>query len=775
MAMTGSGMRLGVIAPLAHGPEQELKKVHDFGLPTCQVVCWQPELFTEAMADRVVAAAERYQVEVTTIWAGYPGPAVWNFIEGPATIGLVPERYRAERVAALVQGAQFAAKGVDLRLRSDGLLMRGEGNISDLKKLQFGEVGISMEADSIGSINRQFATAFPELGRLRASGEAYGSLKKLYNINILEGILDSKYQDISATGYLLGLGPNMTAELQVKADVYSATNIPPLLDSTLDVPDKLLGKGDAILIGHRANDWSFEDINIVFSGDNHGTIKGTVSHFPGDSDFDLVADFRRLAPEALPSFDFIDTLRPENIRVYSRVTKQPDQNHFSLSDIDAHFSLASGIATANLGGSVGNINQVDDLQLSLGLNTSDIGSVPYLSELPFESGLQGTASVKLEGNLNRLGMVLNSVNLADTDLRGELLLLAPEGGKPYLEGSIQSQHMDLLKLLKEEPRTRLFSDESLEFDWVRDIDMDLQLEAWLFNGLISRVDGARTQLKIDNGVLTMPNFRGHVGDGTTWGWLSIVALEKPYNIVSSLKMERVKAEHINLFGDSGLIQGGEIDIDIGLGGSGTSIADYMGNAYGKIQLQMRNSSLKQKNLQLFGSDLVTGVPDIVNTTLSSDDVYMPIECGVIHFPVIKGQAVAAQGIALKTDKVTVLGGGVINFEDEALEIIFRPKARKGLGISAGTLANVAKISGTIAEPEIALDRNALIQSSATIGVAIVSGGWSLLAQGLLDKNKANSDVCRQTLKEPNTGLFQNTEAIFQNTEAIFQQPGQSER
>ncbi len=103
------GMRLGVIAPLAHGPEQELKKAHDFGLPTCQVVCWQPELFTEAMAERVVAASERYQVEVTTIWAGYPGPAVWNFIEGPTTIGLVPERYRAERVAALVQGAQFAA------------------------------------------------------------------------------------------------------------------------------------------------------------------------------------------------------------------------------------------------------------------------------------------------------------------------------------------------------------------------------------------------------------------------------------------------------------------------------------------------------------------------------------------------------------------------------------------------------------------------------------------------------------------------------------------
>jgi len=108
MMTTESGMRLGVIAPLAHGPEEELQKAYDLGLPTCQVVCWQPELFTEDMAERLVAASEEYQVEVTTIWTGYPGPAVWNFTEGPATIGLVPERYRPERVAALVQGAQFA-------------------------------------------------------------------------------------------------------------------------------------------------------------------------------------------------------------------------------------------------------------------------------------------------------------------------------------------------------------------------------------------------------------------------------------------------------------------------------------------------------------------------------------------------------------------------------------------------------------------------------------------------------------------------------------------
>jgi sugar phosphate isomerase/epimerase len=96
------------MAPLPHGPEEELRKAHELGLNACQVVCWQRDLFTPEMAQRLRTAATQYAIEVTTIWTGLPGPAVWNFIEGPTTIGLVPEAYRAERVAALKAGADFA-------------------------------------------------------------------------------------------------------------------------------------------------------------------------------------------------------------------------------------------------------------------------------------------------------------------------------------------------------------------------------------------------------------------------------------------------------------------------------------------------------------------------------------------------------------------------------------------------------------------------------------------------------------------------------------------
>jgi len=106
----GGKLKLGVIVGLGKDPEKETRKVRDLGLPTCQVSNWNPDLYTEAAAEALTGACAEFGIEVTSIWAGYPGPAVWNFIDGPATIGLVPPEWREIRVAALKKGADFAKR-----------------------------------------------------------------------------------------------------------------------------------------------------------------------------------------------------------------------------------------------------------------------------------------------------------------------------------------------------------------------------------------------------------------------------------------------------------------------------------------------------------------------------------------------------------------------------------------------------------------------------------------------------------------------------------------
>lgn len=98
---------IGVIAPL-RAEDPVFREVAEFGLKCCQLVSWQPELWTEATAERVRRESQSGGVRMTALWAGYSGPAVWNLLDGPRTIGLVPPEHRARRVAEQKRAGDFA-------------------------------------------------------------------------------------------------------------------------------------------------------------------------------------------------------------------------------------------------------------------------------------------------------------------------------------------------------------------------------------------------------------------------------------------------------------------------------------------------------------------------------------------------------------------------------------------------------------------------------------------------------------------------------------------
>jgi len=98
---------IGVIAEL-HKEDNCFLPVAEMGLPVCQLVNWDETLWTDTMAEKVTSDARKAGVRICALWAGVPGPRVWNFREGPTTLGLVPPQFRAMRVASLKKAAQFA-------------------------------------------------------------------------------------------------------------------------------------------------------------------------------------------------------------------------------------------------------------------------------------------------------------------------------------------------------------------------------------------------------------------------------------------------------------------------------------------------------------------------------------------------------------------------------------------------------------------------------------------------------------------------------------------
>ena len=98
---------IGIIVQLKHVLENGVDNILELGLNACQINCWNAELYTPENAEKLKEIVKD-KVKITSLWAGWSPPAVWNFIDGPLTLGLVPREYRAQRINELKKGADFA-------------------------------------------------------------------------------------------------------------------------------------------------------------------------------------------------------------------------------------------------------------------------------------------------------------------------------------------------------------------------------------------------------------------------------------------------------------------------------------------------------------------------------------------------------------------------------------------------------------------------------------------------------------------------------------------
>jgi sugar phosphate isomerase/epimerase len=103
----GKPFRLGIIIGVSKDPEAALKRVHDFGVPTCQA---GTDDFSDRVYSALKGAMEKYGIEVTAINTSGGPPNKYTFYEGPLTIGVVPPKYRQQRIDNYKRASDFAKR-----------------------------------------------------------------------------------------------------------------------------------------------------------------------------------------------------------------------------------------------------------------------------------------------------------------------------------------------------------------------------------------------------------------------------------------------------------------------------------------------------------------------------------------------------------------------------------------------------------------------------------------------------------------------------------------
>jgi sugar phosphate isomerase/epimerase len=108
-ASAAHAMPLGLLISPSEGPEETIRRVHELGLPTCFLsLDAYIGKFTPQLAEQFRGLLAKYNVTCTTVEVVGPPPLVWDFMQGPSTIGVVPRATRAARIDALKQASDFA-------------------------------------------------------------------------------------------------------------------------------------------------------------------------------------------------------------------------------------------------------------------------------------------------------------------------------------------------------------------------------------------------------------------------------------------------------------------------------------------------------------------------------------------------------------------------------------------------------------------------------------------------------------------------------------------
>ena len=98
-------LRLGLIIDIGKDPDAALAKVRELGIPTAQLFVDELEL---SSVGPLRLALEKHGIEPTAVVVGGPGKEVWDFYQGPLTIGLVPRDTRTARIAHIKKASDFA-------------------------------------------------------------------------------------------------------------------------------------------------------------------------------------------------------------------------------------------------------------------------------------------------------------------------------------------------------------------------------------------------------------------------------------------------------------------------------------------------------------------------------------------------------------------------------------------------------------------------------------------------------------------------------------------
>ena len=412
-----------------------------------------------------------------------------------------------------------------------------------------------------------------------------------------------------------------------------------------------------------------------------------------------------------------------------------------------------------------------DLAARKGMNLGFDVKAPGLARAAALMGhkLPADFPIHLAGRLQDAGP--KSYRIADftltfdrSDLGGDLAFdLSAQ--RPRLTAELTSRRIDARTLLKTEspataanrsdappaavkkpktakaPDTRVFADDPLPLDGLDALDarVALRVDQLLLPKIA--VDKLDATVNLEDGRLTVTPLKAQIGGGTLDADLRLDRQGKAADLSSRLRLDRLDVGRMLKELEITDMFEGRFDADIDLKGKGVSVAALMAGLDGHARVVMEKGRIGKSLMNVLGGDTVVGLLNLIHPA-SGSEAYTDINCCVVRFDVRRGIA-ETTALVLDTEQVTLVGAGKVDLRTEAIDLALKPTPKQGLSagkfgklsMSLGELAKPFKLTGTLAQPSLAIDPT---QTALALGKAI--GGAALFGPLGIAAALASGDV-----------------------------------
>jgi hypothetical protein len=391
-----------------------------------------------------------------------------------------------------------------------------------------------------------------------------------------------------------------------------------------------------------------------------------------------------------------------------------------ISDADGSLGIDSleirsnkpDLLTIDIHGNFRDFHNPETLSLDGKVTARDmklLGSLIGVEMLPLGPVQWDTRISQREKNLVLTSSLVAEKTRIDADILGVL-----SATPPLFKGTIKADSMfisdhveDLTKSAKQRRKekkkktrkdkkaaedsgeTPIFSRTPLNIDWMRKVDLDIDIDVASFDRKYALADSGKVRVVLKSGKLSTDPFHFNYGKQSL-----DLSLQLDVNNTPSLAF-RASAEDLNLWehldleaGKHGLYPYMHVDID--LNASGNSEHELASSANGKLFVSMEHGMIQRDMMNFLFVDIIGWA-----TTRVSKDKYEKINCGLADLSLDDG-VVSTRAFLIDTDDVTITGEGTIDLGKETIDYVMLPKKKSRIIAKAEPV----KITGELDDPSI---------------------------------------------------------------------------